>query len=129
MATRETAVLAVVVPEQRNSWGNYQVESTAIAAVSADTRPRGWRNLAQVHTHPGRMVEHSPYDDLMANSRKALSLVLPTYGRAPVAWLSDVGVHEFQHNYWYRLSLRDASARILIRADYGQIETLVIRGT
>lgn len=38
-------VQAVVIPAQRNSWGNYHVSSAAMAEVSQATRPLGFLNL------------------------------------------------------------------------------------
>lgn len=120
-------VQAIVIPTQRNSWGNYHVRSEAMAAISGATRRLGFRNLAQIHTHPGRLVEHSSYDDQMANSRQALSLVLPNYGVSRCAWSAEVGVHEFQEGYWYRLSTEHASRRIAVVSNYGPIQILDLR--
>ncbi|MBI2313630.1 MAG: Mov34/MPN/PAD-1 family protein [Betaproteobacteria bacterium] len=127
MDKQRNRVQAIVIPAQRNTWGNYHVSSTAMAAVSQATRSSGLRNLAQIHTHPGSMVEHSAYDDLMANSRQALSLVLPRYGASICKWPSEIGVHEFQGEYWYRLSPGQAARRIVSIPDYGPIRTLDLR--
>ncbi len=81
--------------------------------VSLATRRNGWKNLAQLHTHPGRLVEHSAYDDLCVNSRKALSLVFPNYGRWSERWPNRIGVHEYQ-GYWYLLSETDAARRVIV---------------
>lgn len=105
-------VLAVVVPKQRNRWGNYHVSAEAMEKVAAATQPHAWKNLAQVHTHPGTDVEHSRYDDEHANSRRALSFVLPLYGRDSASWPSQVGVHEFQGGYWHLLNARDMGQRV-----------------
>ena len=107
-------VEAVVVPRQENHWGHYHVTADAMAEVSAATSPLGWRNLSQVHTHPGVGVEHSRYDDEHANSRKALSIVLPHYGRIPRRWPDGVGVHEFQGGYWHLLTPGDAARRVVV---------------
>lgn len=120
-------VQTVVIPAQRNTWGNYHVRSEAMAAVSAATRRLSSRNLTQIHTHPGRLVEHSLYDDQMANSRQALSLVLPNYGVPGCSWPDEIGVHAFQEGYWHRLSSRQASKRIAILSDYGPIQVLDLR--
>jgi len=120
-------VQAVVIPAQRNTWGNYHVRSEAMAAVSAATRRFGLRNLVQIHTHPGRLVEHSFYDDRMANSRQALSLVLPNYGAPRCRWPDEVGIHEFQQGYWYRLGIEYASKRVAVVSDYGTIQILDLR--
>lgn len=124
---RHGRVQAVVIPMQRNSWGNYHVRSDAMAAVSTATRKLGLRNLAQIHTHPGRLVEHSLYDDQMANSRQALSLVLPNYGVPGCSWPDEIGVHAFQGGYWHRLSAEHASQRIAMVSDYGPIEIFDLR--
>lgn len=105
------AAEAVVVPRQSNSWGHYTVGADAIPRIAAATRPRGWRNLAQVHTHPGIEVEHSRYDDQHANSRRAMSFVVPVYGLWEGEWPEGIGVHEFQNDYWYLLSDEYAKRR------------------
>lgn len=114
-------VTAVVVPRQSNSWGNYHVSSQAIAEVARTTKSLGLRNLSQIHTHPGQLVEHSLYDDRMANSRRALSLVLPFYGIPNCVWPDDIGIHEFQEDYWYRLSIKQAARRVLVVGTYASI--------
>lgn len=113
-------VRAVVVPEQINTWGNYSVTADAMDAVAGATRVYGWRNLAQIHTHPSGSVEHSPYDDEHANSRRALSLVFPFYGRRRIADLSSVGIHEWQSDYWHLLS-RDASSSRVAVVNFGEV--------
>lgn len=105
---------AVAVPEQRNSWGNYLVPAAAIAEMAAATRPRGWVNLAQVHTHPGPGATRSRYDDGHANSRRALSIVLPFYGRWQGPWPSGAGAHEFQDEYWHLLPAAEAALRVAV---------------
>jgi hypothetical protein len=119
-------VLAVVVPKQRNSWGNYFVPAAAVAEMAAATRPRHWVNLAQVHTHPGVGVEHSLYDDGHANSRRALSVVLPCYGRWQGPWPMRVGVHEFQEDYWHLLTETEARLRVAV-VDAGGAQLLDLR--
>ena len=111
----EVRVAAVVVPRQRQTWGNYQVSVEGIRAMSEHVSPYGLRNLAQVHSHPGDNVEHSSYDDEMANSRKALSLVFPRYGHWNSGWPAGVGVHEFQNGYWHLLRDSDAAKRVSVQ--------------
>ena len=107
-------VAAVAVPGQYNHRGHYRVEADGVAAMAAATRPHGWKNLSQVHTHPGPAVEHSRYDDAHANSRRSLSLVFPLYGLWRGRWPEGVGVHEFQAGYWHLLTTADAAARVVI---------------
>jgi len=70
------------------------------------------RLLAQIHSHPGDWVEHSPYDDQVVASRRGLSLVVPRYGRGVQLWPDRIGVHEWQDGYWHRLSQGLARRRV-----------------
>jgi hypothetical protein len=106
-------VLYVVAPRQRMSWGNYHISAEALGAVVHGLRD-GWRPLAQTHSHPGSFVEHSLYDDQMISSHNILSLVFPSYGRGSTRFPIGIGVHEFQHNYWYLLSDEYAARRVVV---------------
>lgn len=110
-------VAAVVVPSQLNHVGRYRVPSMAMAAVAAATGPTGWRNLSQIHTHPGAVVEHSLFDDDHANSRRALSLVLPFYGHGHRWPETTLAAHEYQDGEWHLLSGSDAARRIVVDTD------------
>lgn len=109
-----STVTTIVVPRQCQTWGNYHVAVDAMQRIHQMVAPRGLRNLAQIHTHPGKFVEHSIYDDQMANSRRALSLVVPSYGHWSSIWPSGIGVHEFQDEYWHLLTDHDASRRVVL---------------
>jgi hypothetical protein len=119
-------VVAAAVPRQANHWGCYNVAGGAMAAISRVVREKKWLNLSQVHIHPGRAVEHSRYDDAHANSRNALSVVFPHYGRWTANWPVGVGVHEYQNNYWHLLSDDQAYARVII--DHGDATAFLIDG-
>jgi len=107
-------VVAIVVPKQRNYEGFYFIEGEAIEEMSDHTREFGWINLAQVHTHPSAWVDHSTYDDDHTNSRNALSIVMPHYGRLATDLLKVIGVHEFLDEKWRYLTLRRARQRIYL---------------
>jgi hypothetical protein len=117
-------VTAVRAPAQRSSRFNYHVNEAALshmaATISDELRP-----LAQIHSHPGHDVEHSRYDDAMAMSRRALSLVFPHYGRMPSSWPQRIGVHEWQHGYWHLL-VPDIAARRVELID-GQVSVEDLR--
>lgn len=72
-------VTAVIAPFQFNRWGNYHIPRASISAVAGATRAVGWVCLAQIHSHPGVLVEHSRYDDEHASSQRILSVVVPKY--------------------------------------------------
>jgi proteasome lid subunit RPN8/RPN11 len=113
-------VMAAVIPPQRNRRGSFDVDADAIVQMASATRPRGWFNLAQIHTHPGEDAEHSRYDDVHVNSRRALSLVLPRYGRR-TDWPAGIGVHEFQSDYWHLLDAAAAALRIRVVEGAGDL--------
>jgi hypothetical protein len=106
-------VAYVVAPRQRMSWGNYHIPPDALAEV-VHRLPEHWKPLAQVHSHPGIGVEHSRYDDRMASSRRALSLVFPFHGHLRAAFPTGVGVHEWQDDYWHLLDLKQAKRRVIL---------------
>lgn len=104
-------VAAIFAPQQRMTWGNYDVSAAAMSHMLGHVKD-DWRPLAQIHSHPGKMVEHSSYDDQMVSSRRILSIVFPFYGRWNGLWPNHIGVHEWQENYWHLLSDVDASKRV-----------------
>jgi hypothetical protein len=117
-------VAYVVAPRQRMSWGNYAVSGEALAEV-VNRLLDGWKPLAQVHSHPGSRVEHSNYDDRMASSRRALSLVFPLYGRdTGEQFPAGVGVHEWQDDYWHLLDSGFARRRVILVDGTVQVEDM-----
>lgn len=121
----ETPITHVVFTKQINNRRNFTVPSEAIAEMSRATRPLGTINRAQIHTHPSHLVEHSPYDDDHAISRKAVSVVLPSYGTTIDAWPKGVGVHEFQKDVWHFLTPQQALQRI--RLVEGEVKLIDLR--
>jgi hypothetical protein len=115
----DTLVRAVVVPRQENHWGNYHVSADAMGEVALATNDTDWVNIAQLHTHPGAWVDHSPYDDRVANSVRAISVVIPGYGRDASSWPSFLGVHEWQEGYWHRLDSAASAKRMKVVDDAG----------
>jgi len=124
--TGSATVEAIVIPRQRNKSGHYHIEADAMLRVGDVARGREWKNLAQVHSHPGTNVRHSGYDDEMANSRRALSLIFPNYGMVPARWRfrgrlwrlwpgtfpREVGVHAFIEGKWTFLNPTEIGAAL-----------------
>ena len=119
-ATESTAI-TVVIPPQANRYGNFHITGESMKLVSQATRPLKLVNLAQIHTHPGAKVRHSWYDDENVNSRNALSIVLPNYGRLVRPWPYDIGVHEFQDDEWLILTKKQLNDRIRIVSGEAQV--------
>lgn len=119
-------VTAVVVPKQINRPYNYIVPAAAVMEVSRIARARGWTVVGAVHSHPGSIVEHSTYDDEMTPSRRAVSLVMPSYGDWRRPWPQGIGVHEYADKYWHLLSDEHARKRVTL-ADGLAYEMLDLR--
>lgn len=109
-------VEAVFAPRQVMRPGNYDVPAAAMSEMVAMIAETGWKPLVQVHSHPGVHVEHSLYDDKMVSSRRALSLVIPSYGSWTGSWPEGVGIHEHQNGYWHLLTAEDAARRMTVEA-------------
>lgn len=119
-------VEAIIVPRQKNHPTHYHVEPDAMLRIAEVARPHGWTHLAQVHSHPGADVRHSGYDDEMANSRRALSLIYPRYGLVgglwrfrgwlwsvwPKSFPQAIGVHAFQNNAWTLIDRPDTNGQL-----------------
>lgn len=120
-------VSTIVIPKQKNSWGNFAISPYAMERISNLTRRKGLLNLAQIHTHPGINVEHSTFDDSNVNSRRALSIVLPFYGAWQGNWWNAIGVHDFQKEYWFLLDEFNAVKKIKLLNDLGEVEIIDAR--
>jgi hypothetical protein len=110
-------VKAVIAPRQAMARGNYHVAPAAMSAMVDLLPESAWKPLAQIHSHPGAGVEHSRYDDGMAASTRALSIVFPCYGRWSGPWPHGIGVHEHQSDYWHLLCAAHAAHRVQLSAD------------
>jgi proteasome lid subunit RPN8/RPN11 len=105
-------VHTLVIPAQIGHRTHYRIPPESIAAASAATRPLGLVTVGQVHSHPGEDVEHSWYDDRHAISTRAVSFVLPRYGRDPCDWLARIGVHDYQDGWWHQLTAEQITTRV-----------------
>ena len=95
----------IVVPHARLDRGSYRVSALAMSQAGRHLRTHSMIRLAQVHTHPGVDVQHSPVDDALAYSQHvgAVSIVVPRHGRnRPDIGLC--GVHIRTSLGWERLS-------------------------
>lgn len=82
----------------------FEVSSEAMSQAGQHFREFGMVRLAQVHTHPGRDVRHSSWDDKMAYAQHdgAVSIVVP-YHAAHRPELRECGVQIRQTIGWIRL--------------------------
>ena len=83
-----------------------RVGADAVAEMGRWLRGQDQRALAQVHTHPGAWVGHSPTDDdhTIATGEGFISIVWPRFATAPLPDLAGAGVHRLRAGSWERLS-------------------------
>jgi len=93
----------------------FTVSGEAMSEAGQHFRRFGMERLAQVHTHPGRDVRHSPIDDENAYSQMdgAVSIILPHHARRRPE-LNECGVHVRSDRGWRRLSARQIEQLISI---------------
>lgn len=119
-------VKALVVPMQVNRPRNYSVPGNAMLKVVEFARAQAWTVVGAIHSHPGLGVEHSTYDDEMTPSRRAISIVMPRYGRWSGPWPRGLGIHEYFENYWHLLSDEHALQRVIL-SDAAEVQTIDLR--
>lgn len=83
----------------------FTVSADAMSEAGKHFRLFGMERLAQVHTHPGRGVKHSPFDDENAYSQSdgSVSIVIPEHARHRPD-LMDCGIHIREPQGWRCLS-------------------------
>jgi hypothetical protein len=105
----------VMVPKQVVGPGRFDIPHAATRAMGERLVEYQLVNVAQVHSHPDWCVEHSPWDDDHAYSRRdgALSIVWPCYGTLLPA-IEHWGVHECQDRTWRLLDPAETARRVVI---------------
>jgi len=79
----------------------FTVSAEAMSEAGKHFRLFGMERIAQVHTHPGPRVKHSPFDDESAYSQTdgAVSIVIAQHARQRPS-LTNCGVHVRDANCW-----------------------------
>jgi hypothetical protein len=105
----------VTLPDAAMHPTHFTVSGNGMSEAGQHFRPYGMERLAQVHTHPGRDVRHSPFDDENAYSQMdgAISIVLPHHARRRPE-LYECGVHVRDDTGWRRLDVREINDAIRI---------------
>lgn len=100
----DSIVTTLAFPNARLEKTHFTVSSEAMSECGTHFRKFGLVRIAQVHTHPGNWVGHSPYDDEMAYSQHvgAVSIVLPEHARKRPL-LQDCGIHVRTKPGWLQI--------------------------
>jgi len=111
---RAWSVTTCLVPDARTTPGSYETSVMANAQIIGWLAERGLNLLAQVHTHPGRSVDHSDGD--LAGAFMAfpgsLSVVVPNYGRNGMLPFWSCGIHRYGPAGYRRLSREEIETEI-----------------
>jgi hypothetical protein len=111
-----TFFTSALAPRAEHSRGRVLCEAEAISAAQSAAREAELGLLAQVHTHPGELTEHSEGDDelVLMPFEGMLSLVVPHYGRFGMRPLSNMGVHQYQLGRWVSVSAESAQEGLIV---------------
>ncbi|MEW6732143.1 MAG: hypothetical protein AB1489_12515 [Acidobacteriota bacterium] len=102
----EWIITTCIVPRAETTWGSFITSAASNAEVIAFLALYKLELLAQVHTHPEDLVDHSAGDDAGALMpfENFLSIVVPKYGSAGILPLNQCGVHRYESGRFRRLS-------------------------
>lgn len=111
---QEWVMTTVIVPEAVTTYGSFRTSAAANARVVALLAAAELVLLAQIHSHPGKLVDHSDGDDADALMpyENFLSIIVPYYGKATLWPLDQCGVHRFEHSRFRRLTPKEVAATI-----------------
>jgi len=103
-------------PKARTTQGSFSTTFAANAAVVAFLSDAGLSLLGQVHTHPGRFVDHSDGDDEGAfmPTENYLSIVVPNYGRQGMLPLERCGVHRYEVGMFRRIADDELASHVCV---------------
>lgn len=109
MAHNESFITTVIAPSAITTLGSFKTSSVSNARVIAYLANAGLELLAQVHSHPGNLVDHSQGDDDRAFMpyEGFLSIVVPQYARRGLVPLTICGVHIFEAGGFRRMNERE----------------------
>ncbi len=111
----------VGVPKQVNRPRNFEIPADALAELNSRIGDE-LVVVAQVHSHPGVDTTHSPWDDTMMLSRKAISLVLPHYARPPCE-IDMAGVHVYDGTRWVKLEPEVGRSKLRVVMGIGELDS------
>ncbi len=99
-------VSIVIAPKTVSSYGRVATSQRSNFDVVRLLNKHNGVQIAQVHSHPGAWVDHSPGDDDWAAFKVngLLSIVVPRYCRRGMPPLSSCGVHRYTNGKFIRLA-------------------------
>jgi proteasome lid subunit RPN8/RPN11 len=118
-------VTTCIAPAATTTWGSFDTSARANARVVMYLANAGLELIGQVHSHPGRSVEHSDGDDERALMpyEGFLSIVVPYYASRGMRPLTTCGIHVFENSRFRRLGPSDVEARFRVVDDFADLRS------
>ena len=112
----KTLVLAVVAPAAFTTPGSFTTHANSNARLVEFLASQRLQLVGQIHSHPGRWVDHSEGDDAGALVRYEgyWSIVVPEYCSRGCSELSHLGIHRYSNRAFRRLTVRACEARVRV---------------
>lgn len=116
----ECFVTTCIAPAATTTRGSFDTTAHANANVVMCLASSGLELIGQVHSHPGRFVDHSDGDDERALMPYDgfLSVVVPHYARRGMRPFTVCGVHVFESAGFRRLADSEIQARFRVVDDF-----------
>lgn len=121
----ECFVTTCIAPAARTTWGSFSTSSQTNAKVVMYLAGAGLELLGQVHSHPGKFVDHSDGDDdwALMPYDGFFSIVVPDYAQSGMQPLTTCGVHIFDRSRFRRLADREIEACFRVVDDFADLRT------
>ena len=99
-------ILMVIAPETKSNFGRVSTSNRANFDVVRTLNKNNLFEIGQVHSHPGKWVDHSQGDDEFTPFKVEglISIVIPQYCKYGIKQLADCGVHRYTNCNFIRLS-------------------------
>ena len=120
-------ITAAVAPATVTSRYGFSTSHTANARYVEFICDNDLVHIAQVHSHPGSWVDHSPVDDGQTAFRSAglVSIVVPNFSAEGMLPVKLWGVHRYEGGKFNRLSDKYAKERFIITA--GELNQIITK--
>jgi len=100
------SISLVIAPETESSYGRVSTSNRSNFDVVKTLSANKVIEIAQVHSHPSDLVDHSEGDDEWASFKieGLVSIVVPQYCKKGMLPLTDCGIHIYTNGDFIRLS-------------------------
>ncbi len=119
----ETFVTTCIAPFAVTTWGSFDTSVHTNAKVVMYLASAGLELIGQVHSHPGKAVDHSEGDDARALMpyEGFLSIIAPHYARRGMRPIAICGVHVFENSRFRRLGTPEIEACFHVVDDFADL--------